>query len=73
MLEVKPLEIKCLDCKEVKNSSEFNKDDTNKLSLYIKILINQNKHLIEFTSKLNEMCKVLSNQDIKYKKNNPYD
>lgn len=49
------------------------KDDTNKLSLYIKILINQNKHLIEFTSKLNEMCKVLSNQDIKYKKNNPYD
>lgn len=56
------------------DSNSFNnKDEINKLSLYVKILINQNKYLIEFTSKLNDMCKILSVQDIKYKKNNTYD
>lgn len=42
------------------------------LPIYIKLLINQNKYLVEFTDKLISMCNVLSNQDIKYKKSNPY-
>ena len=44
-----------------------------KLSLYIKILVNQNKYLIEFIDKLNQMCKILSDPEIKYKKSNPFD
>lgn len=43
------------------------------LPIYIKLLINQNKYLIEFTDKLISMCEILSNHDIKYKKLNPYD
>lgn len=42
------------------------------LPIYIKLLINQNKYLVEFIDKLISMCDVLSNQDIKYKKSNPY-
>ena len=42
------------------------------LPIYIKLLINQNKYLVEFTDKLIMMCNVLSNSDIKYKKQNPY-
>lgn len=42
------------------------------LPIYIKLLVNQNKYLIEFTDKLILMCNILSEQDIKYKKNNPY-
>jgi hypothetical protein len=42
------------------------------LPIYIKLLINQNKYLIEFTDKLIKMCSILSEHDIKYKKLNPY-
>lgn len=50
-----------------------NKNVNNKiLPIYIKLLINQNKYLVEFTDKLISMCSTLSEQDIKYKKNNPY-
>lgn len=42
------------------------------LPIYIKLIINQNKHLVEFIDKLTSMCDILSNDDIKYKKNNPY-
>lgn len=42
------------------------------LPIYIKLLINQNKYMIEFTDKLISMCNVLSEYDIKYKKSNPY-
>lgn len=47
--------------------------DANNLSIYIKILINQNKYIVEFTDKLLVMCKIISDPDIKYKKSNPYD
>ena len=40
--------------------------------IYVKLLINQNKYLVEFTNKLIVMCNILSEQDIKYKKLNPY-
>lgn len=42
------------------------------LSLYIKILINQNNFLVELTDKLNYMCNILSNNDIKYNKLDPF-
>lgn len=49
------------------------KDINNKiLPIYIKLLINQNKYLVEFTHKLISMCNILSENDIKYKKINPY-
>ena len=55
---------------------ELNKDDKNTnnkiLQVYIKLLINQNKYLVEFTDKLILMCNILSEPDIKYKKLNPY-
>lgn len=46
--------------------------DNKILPIYIKLLINQNKYIIELTDKLISMCGILSNPDIKYKKNNPY-
>ena len=46
--------------------------DNKILPIYIKLLINQNKYMIEFTDKLISMCGVLSEYDIKYKKSNPY-
>lgn len=46
--------------------------DNKILPIYIKLLINQNKYLIEFTHKLISMCDILSDNDIKYKKVNPY-
>lgn len=50
-----------------------NKNINNKiLPIYIKLLINQNKYLVEFTDKLIYMCNILSDPDIKYKKINPY-
>jgi len=50
-----------------------NKNVNNKiLPVYIKLLINQNKYLVEFTDKLITMCNILSEPDIKYKKINPY-
>lgn len=48
-------------------------DDSKYLSLYIKILINQNKYLVEFIDKLNQMCKILSDPDIEYNKYCPFD
>lgn len=57
-----------------KNIDLNNKNIDDKiLPIYIKLLINQNKYLVEFTDKLMNMCDILSNQNIKYKKNNPYD
>lgn len=47
--------------------------DIKNIALYIKILINQNKYLVEFIDKLTQMCKILSDPDIKYKKTNPFD
>ena len=47
--------------------------DVKNLSLYIKILINQNKYLVEFVEKLTKMCNIISNPEIKYKKSNPFD
>lgn len=50
-----------------------NKNVDNKiLPIYIKLLINQNKYLVEFTDKLISMSNILSDPDIKYKKINPY-
>jgi hypothetical protein len=46
--------------------------DNKILPIYIKLLINQNKYLIEFTDKLISMCDILAENDIKYKKINPY-
>lgn len=42
------------------------------LPIYIKLLINQNKFIVEFTDKLISMCNILSEYDVKYKKSNPY-
>jgi len=50
-----------------------NTEEIDNLSLYIKILIGQNKYLIEFVDKLTLMCKILSDPDIKYKKSNPFE
>lgn len=52
------------------NEMQTNLDN---LGLYIKILINQNKYMVEFVDKLNVMCKILSDPDIKYKKVNPFE
>lgn len=55
---------------------DFIKDeevDIKNLSLYIKILINQNKYLVEFVEKLTNMCNIISDSEIKYKKSNPFD
>ena len=50
-----------------------NELDVKNLSLYIKILVNQNKYLVEFIDKLTQMSKILSDPEIKYKKSNPFD
>ncbi len=50
-----------------------NSIDLNNLSLYIKLLFNQKKYVVEFIDKITAMCNILANNDIKYKKNNPYD
>jgi hypothetical protein len=57
------------------NTNDIPSDITNDnkiLPIYIKLLINQNKYLIEFTDKLIIMCNILSDKDYKYKKHNPY-
>jgi len=61
-----------LNYKSLSNKDNLNEQNINLLSLYIKILINQNKYLIEFNDKLNFMCNILSNPDIKYKKSDPF-
>jgi len=48
-------------------------NDKTKLGLYIKILLSQNKYLIEFTDKLIEMCNITMNDNIEYNVNNPYE
>lgn len=56
-----------------KNLIINNKNVDNKiLPIYIKLLINQNKYVVELIDKLISMCDILSNPDVKYKKNNPY-
>lgn len=54
------------------DKSQDNNLDIEKLSLYIKILINKNMYLIEFTEKLYEMCKIISSPEIKYKSKEPF-
>jgi len=54
------------------NNDDLNNSDNRILPIYIKLLINQNKYLIEFTDKLIYMCSILSEHNIKYKKHNPY-
>lgn len=56
------------------NSSElFDYEENNKLGLYIKVLLSQNKHIVEFVEKLNGMCKIISDPDIKYNPDNPFE
>lgn len=47
--------------------------DIKNLSLFIKILVNQNKYLVEFINELTHMCNILSDPDVRYKKSNPFD
>lgn len=57
------------------NNESFLNDkniDNKILPIYIKLLLNQNKFLVEFTDKLIFMCNILSEPDYKYKKLNPY-
>ena len=56
----------------INDNTNDNTNDNKILPIYIKLLINQNKYLIEFTDKLIIMCNILSDQDYKYKKHNPY-
>jgi hypothetical protein len=59
------------------NSSESNNLDssdldTDRLALYIKILLSQNKNIIEFIEKLTNMCKIISDPNIFYDKDKPF-
>jgi hypothetical protein len=58
---------------EIIDEENNHEKEINNLSLYIKILVNQNKFLVEFIDKLIYMCKILSDNEVKYKKLNPYD
>lgn len=61
--------------KEIETDKIFYNEENINLkffSLYVKLLINQNKYLVEFTFELIKMCDILSELDIKYKKHNPY-
>lgn len=70
------------ESEEQNNSNEsenkFNPDNTldyeenNKLSLYIKIMLSQDKHMLEFIEKLNFMCKIISDPEIEYNHTDPY-
>lgn len=48
-------------------------DYNKKLPIYIKILISQDKYIIEFIEKLNFMCNIIANSEIVYNKNNPFE
>lgn len=50
-----------------------NNNSNNNLALYIKLLINQNKYILEFIDKLTFMCKILTDPEKKYKKSNPFE
>lgn len=50
----------------------FDYEENNKLGLYIKVLLSQNKYLIELIEKLNHMCKTISDPDVFYDKDNPF-
>jgi hypothetical protein len=54
------------------NNQTDNEIDVEKLALYIKILLSQNKFLIEFVEKLNLMCTIISDPDILYNEENPF-
>ena len=59
--------------KKIKNKkskiseNDINKNllENNKLAIYIKILVNQNKFVLEFIEKLNELCLKILDSDIK--------
>ncbi len=51
------------------NSNEL---DPDRLALYIKILLSQNKNIIEFIEKISSMCKIISDPEINYNKKNPF-
>jgi hypothetical protein len=55
--------------KSEENSNEL---DPDRLALYIKILLSQNKNIIEFIEKIRSMCKIISDPEINYNKKNPF-
>lgn len=57
------------------SSNSQNSDclDKDKLSLYIKILLSQNKNVNEFTEKIRYMCNIISEKGIDCNKSNPFD
>lgn len=65
------------NCSTIHYSTQINEstklDALNNLSLYIKLLFNQQKFIVEFIDKITVMCTILTNNDGKYKKINPYD
>ncbi len=46
--------------------------DPDRLALYIKILLSQNKNIIEFIEKITVMCKIISDPEVNYNKKNPF-
>ncbi len=69
------------DLKKISNNSDNlgdlddptnpNNIQIEKLSIYIKILLSQNKNLIEFTEKINSMCKIISDPNINLNLDHP--
>jgi len=67
-----------LSLNDYNHNIEFNNVDNDnffdeiKLSIYIKMLINQNKYLIDFTSKIINMCKTIYDSEQNYNPENPF-
>ena len=61
--------------KKINNNLDglFDYEQNNKLGLYIKVLLSQNKHIIEFVEKVNYMCKIISDPEIKFNLDNPFE
>jgi hypothetical protein len=61
---------------DTNNSEELDENsntlDTDRLALYIKILLSQNKYIIEFIDRLRNMCVFISEQGIDLEKSNPF-
>ncbi len=66
-------QIQTLDEKEYVKNGLFDYEENNKLGLYIKVLLSQNKHLIELIEKLSWMCKIISDPDTVYNKDKPFE
>ncbi len=61
------------DFNNYNDDNNYNLNINNNLPLYIKLLVNQNKYVLEFIDKLSFMCKILCDPEKKYKKSNPFD